>query len=104
MGEKSKDETFARSVSPMSYVTKNSPPVFIVHGDADPTVPYQQSVDLHKKLLEAGVKTEFIRWKAACMASLKKKKTTKSTKPFFISFWESFKIEKKSCYIVLLFL
>jgi dipeptidyl aminopeptidase/acylaminoacyl peptidase len=31
-----------------------------VHGDADPTVPYQQSVELHKKLLEVGVKTEFI--------------------------------------------
>ena len=41
-------------------ITKNSPPVFIVHGDADPTVPYQQSVDLYKKLLAAGVKTEFI--------------------------------------------
>ena len=60
LGDKAKDEAFAKSVSPMNYITKNSPPVFIVHGDADPTVPYQQSVDLHKKLLEAGVKTEFI--------------------------------------------
>lgn len=60
LGDKAKDEAFAKSVSPIYYVTKNSPPVFIVHGDADPTVPYQQSVDLHKKLLEAGVKTEFI--------------------------------------------
>ena len=60
LGSKAKDEAFAKSVSPISYITKNSPPVFIVHGDADPTVPYQQSVDLHKKLLEAGVKTEFI--------------------------------------------
>jgi dipeptidyl aminopeptidase/acylaminoacyl peptidase len=31
-----------------------------VHGDADPTVTYQQSVDIHKKFLEVGVKTEFI--------------------------------------------
>jgi acetyl esterase/lipase len=60
LGEYSKDQKFASSVSPMTYVTKNSPPVFIVHGDADPTVPYQQSVELHKKLVEAGVKTEFI--------------------------------------------
>lgn len=60
LGDKAKDEAFAKSVSPISYINKNSPPVFIVHGDADPTVPYQQSVDLHKKLLEAGVKTEFI--------------------------------------------
>jgi len=44
LGPKAKDEAFVKSVSPVSYVTKASPPVFIVHGDADPTVPYQQSV------------------------------------------------------------
>lgn len=60
LGTKATDKDFAASVSPITYVNKSSPPVFIVHGDADPTVPYQQSVDLHKKLLEAGVKTEFI--------------------------------------------
>ncbi|MBS1510188.1 MAG: alpha/beta hydrolase [Bacteroidetes bacterium] len=60
LGSKAKDEKFAASVSPITYVDKNSPPVFIVHGDADPTVPYQQSVKLHDKLVAAGVKTEFI--------------------------------------------
>ena len=60
LGDKAKDEKFAASVSPMTYVTKNSPPVFIVHGDADPTVPYQHSVDLYNKLLSLGVKTTFI--------------------------------------------
>lgn len=60
LGDKANDKEFAMAVSPINYVNKNSPPVFIVHGDADPTVPYQQSVDLHKKLLAAGVTTEFI--------------------------------------------
>lgn len=60
LGDKANDKDFAASVSPLHYVNKNSPPVFIVHGDADPTVPYQQSVALHKKLKDAGVKTEFI--------------------------------------------
>ncbi len=60
LGDKANDKKFAMSVSPINYVNKNNPPVFIVHGDADPTVPYQQSVDLHKKLVEVGVKTEFI--------------------------------------------
>jgi dipeptidyl aminopeptidase/acylaminoacyl peptidase len=60
LGDKASDKKFAASVSPITYVNKNSPPVFIVHGDADPTVPYQQSVDLHKKLKGAGVITEFI--------------------------------------------
>jgi acetyl esterase/lipase len=60
LGSKAKDEAFIKSVSPITYVTKNSPPTFIVHGDADPTVPYQESVALHKKLEELGVKTTFI--------------------------------------------
>lgn len=60
LGSRSKDEAFSKSVSPIYYVNKNSPPIFIVHGDADPTVPYQQSVALHKKLEEAGVVNKFI--------------------------------------------
>jgi acetyl esterase/lipase len=60
LGPKAKDEAFIKSVSPIHYVNSKSPPVFIVHGDADPTVPYQESVALHKKLQEAGVKTNFI--------------------------------------------
>ena len=55
-----KDEAFAKSLSPITYVTKNSPPMFIVHGDADSTVPYEQSVILHNKLVDLGVKTKFI--------------------------------------------
>ncbi len=60
LGDKAGDAEFAKSVSPLSYVSKNNPPVFIVHGDADPIVPYQQSVDLHNKLNEMGVKNEFM--------------------------------------------
>ncbi len=60
LGDKQKDEAFAKSVSPIFYVDKKSPSTFIVHGDADPTVPYQQSINLHKKFLDAEVKTQFI--------------------------------------------
>ncbi|TCC91094.1 alpha/beta hydrolase [Pedobacter hiemivivus] len=60
LGAKAKDKDFAMSVSPLYQVKKTSPPVFIVHGDADPTVPYQQSVALKAKLDELGVKNEFI--------------------------------------------
>jgi acetyl esterase/lipase len=59
LGAKAKDSLFARSVSPLYNVTKQSPPVFIVHGNADQTVPYTQSVDLHEKLMAFGVYTEF---------------------------------------------
>ena len=60
LGDNVKNEAFIKSVSPIYYVNKNSPPIFIVHGDSDPTVPYQQSVDLYKKLQKLGVKSEFI--------------------------------------------
>jgi acetyl esterase/lipase len=60
LGDNANDDAFIKSVSPISYVTKNSPPIFIVHGDADPTVPYQQSVDLYTKLQDLGVKSQFI--------------------------------------------
>jgi len=60
LGGKAKDKDFAMSVSPLYQVKKTSPPVFIVHGDADPIVPYQQSVDLKAKLDALGVKNEFI--------------------------------------------
>ncbi|MFD1631754.1 alpha/beta hydrolase fold domain-containing protein [Pseudopedobacter beijingensis] len=60
LGDKANDPEFVKAVSPINQVKKNSPPVFIVHGDADPIVPYQQSVDLKKKLDDMGIKNKFI--------------------------------------------
>ncbi|QOW10415.1 alpha/beta hydrolase [Kaistella flava (ex Peng et al. 2021)] len=60
LGTKASDYEFIESVSPINYITKNSPPTFIVHGDADPTVPYQQSVNLYNKLQKNMVESEFI--------------------------------------------
>lgn len=64
----------------MSYVSKNSPPTFIVHGDADPTVPYQQSVDLHKKMKEAGVITEFMTVPGGLHGKFEKEKNSEVNK------------------------
>jgi len=41
---------YGRKMSPSSYVKPGQPPTFIVHGDADPVVPYQQSVELQHAL------------------------------------------------------
>lgn len=51
---------YGPAVSPITYVKKSSPPVFIVHGDADPVVGYEQSVRLQEKLQQAGVTHEFM--------------------------------------------
>lgn len=60
LGEGYENRKFIKSVSPLYYIDKNSPPVFIVHGDKDPIIPYGQSVFLYEKLNENNIKSEFI--------------------------------------------
>ncbi len=50
----------ARRVSPNTYVRKGLPPILALHGDADPIVPYQQSVALVNALKSAGDDAELI--------------------------------------------
>ena len=51
-------EEIAKRVSPLEYVRSGLPPVLMIHGDADPTVPYQHSVRLKAALDKAGVSNE----------------------------------------------
>jgi len=93
LGDKANDNEFIKSVSPISYITKNSPPIFIVHGDADPTVPYQQSVDLYKKLQDLGVKSQFITVEAGLHGKFEKEKNNEINAAIleFIAGLDSFK-------------
>jgi acetyl esterase/lipase len=50
----------ARRLSPITYVRKGLPPILSIHGDADPVVPYDQSMGLTKALRAAGDDTELI--------------------------------------------
>jgi acetyl esterase/lipase len=43
-------EEIARRVSPLTYVRAGLPPILTIHGDADPTVPYQEAVRMHEAL------------------------------------------------------
>src|SRR5262249_8344655 len=43
-----------RETSPSSYVHKQMPPYLLIHGDKDPTVPYEQSVRFQKQMRDAG--------------------------------------------------
>ena len=47
--------------SPISYISADDPPVLLVHGDADPIVPFDQSERLYEALNNAGVPVELIR-------------------------------------------
>jgi len=60
LGTHANDEAFKASVSPITYVQRNSPPVLVVHGALDHTVPMEQSDVLEQKLKAAGVTTELL--------------------------------------------
>ena len=48
-----------RQANPITYVSKDDPPCFIVHGDRDFVVPLNQSELLHAALKKAGVPSTF---------------------------------------------
>jgi acetyl esterase/lipase len=50
----------AKRTSPLTYVSKDSPPVISIHGNADTVVPYEHSVLLHKALSKVGVPNELV--------------------------------------------
>jgi acetyl esterase/lipase len=49
-----------RELSPLAAVSKQTPPTLIVHGDADPLVPYEQSERFAAKLAENGVPHQLV--------------------------------------------
>lgn len=49
-----------REASPINYVHSGLPPFLLVHGTADMSVPYSQSVQLQAKLRAAGVSCDLI--------------------------------------------
>lgn len=56
---KTKPEVFAKA-SPVSHVSKDSPPFLHVHGTADLIVPVIHTEAFHEKLLKAGAKSEYV--------------------------------------------
>ena len=48
----------AERVPPLTYVRSGLPPILTIHGDADPTVPYQHGVQLHEELSKVGVSNQ----------------------------------------------
>lgn len=49
------DKEQCLAVSPVHYVSKESPPFLILHGDHDALVPYAQSVELRDLLAKTGI-------------------------------------------------
>jgi acetyl esterase/lipase len=50
----------AARISPLNFVTSELPPIITIHGDADPTVPYNHAKQLHSLLDRAEVTNELV--------------------------------------------
>ena len=48
------------AASPITHVSKSSPPVLLMHGDSDDVVPYQQSVAMQAALKAQGVTVKLV--------------------------------------------
>ena len=59
LGNQPNRAEIAKASSPLTYVRAGVPPTISIHGDADPTVPYDQAVRLTDALKKAGVAMEF---------------------------------------------
>jgi acetyl esterase/lipase len=62
--EKEKPELY-KQASPIKYVSKDDPPLLLVHRDHDNLVPFDQSVEMTKDYERVGLKVEFIAVKNA---------------------------------------
>src|SRR3954466_10909799 len=60
LGSLANRDAVAKSVSPLTYVRADLPPIPSTQGDADPIVPFSQNVRLRDALVKAGVKTELL--------------------------------------------
>jgi dipeptidyl aminopeptidase/acylaminoacyl peptidase len=57
--EKQKPELY-RKASPIFYVSKDDPPLLLVHGEKDDLVPFNQSVRMAAAYRRVGLPVEFI--------------------------------------------
>ena len=55
MGSMPNRDEIAKRVSPLTYVRPGLPPILMIHGDADPTVPYPHAQRLAAELAKADV-------------------------------------------------
>jgi len=53
-------EAQLKTISPIYFVTKDDPPLLLIHGDRDATVPLQQSKVLKEKCEEVGLPAQLI--------------------------------------------
>ena len=89
-GATTDDAEVLRIASPVNHITKNSVPVMILHGRADPTVDYPQSEELARVLKQHSVPHELILLDGIGhtfdLAQWQKKPLTRDVRPDVLAF------------------
>ncbi len=96
LGDQPDKEKIADKVSAINYIRKDLPPTFTVHGDADPTVPYQHAVRMQKALTDAGVVNEFMTIPGGVHGKFSKEEMTEIYKRIDAFIEKNLKIKMKS--------
>ena len=78
IGSLSNRDAVAKSVSPLTYVRADLPPILSIQGDADPIVPFSQNVRLNDALKKAGAKSELFTIPAGGHGNFKPDERTKA--------------------------
>jgi acetyl esterase/lipase len=60
-GSPSEKPELAKLASPVTHVDKKDPPLLLIHGDADPQMPPQQSEELLDAYMDRGSRVQYIR-------------------------------------------
>lgn len=60
LGEKMESDAYRREMSPVTHINRGSPPLYLIHGDSDPTVYYENALRVQKACGGAGVPFELL--------------------------------------------
>ena len=73
----------AKAASPIAYVSKGDPPFLIIHGDKDPTVPFDQSDRLARALKASGVDVRLVKVEGGGHGGFRNPELARRTRQFF---------------------
>ncbi|MEZ5306444.1 MAG: alpha/beta hydrolase [Pyrinomonadaceae bacterium] len=90
------DRELIESVSPLSHVSTDDPPVITIHGDKDPLVPYNQAFRLHQSLKEKGVGNELITIKGGDHGDFSAKESVRAYESIFKFLDKAMRAKSKS--------
>jgi acetyl esterase/lipase len=85
-GSLQENKAKAAKANPITYVSKNTPPFLICHGDSDPLIPHHQSELLEAALKQAGVPVTFYTVKGAGHGGFRDPKVPELTREFLAKY------------------